>query len=132
MAENFIALETNGIKRALKGVRPCNAISEFIWNGFDAEATQVSLSFIRNHLNSIASIEIKDNGYGISKDSFFHKFHRAFESPKPKTITANRKNSSIIHGRNGVGRFTFLFWPIMLHGKPSIRKMTGIMNIRLT
>lgn len=39
MAENQVALETKGIKRALKGFSVYDAISEYIWNGFDRMAS---------------------------------------------------------------------------------------------
>ena len=107
MAKNYVKLETTGIKRALKGVKPYEAIAEYVWNGFDAEATQISLTLQRNELGSVSAIRIDDNGYGINKDSLAIKFHPAFESNKVSSIGTDRKNSSIIHGRNGVGRFTF-------------------------
>jgi len=45
--------------------RPCNALSEIIWNGFDVISDKVEVFINKNGLNSIESIEIHDYGYGI-------------------------------------------------------------------
>ena len=43
-------------------------ICEYIWNSFDAEATEVDIKFNRNELEEIESIVISDNGSGINHD----------------------------------------------------------------
>jgi DNA mismatch repair ATPase MutL len=44
------------------------AISEFVWNALDADATHTSVEFVRNVLGGLESIIIRDNGTGISKE----------------------------------------------------------------
>ena len=107
MAENQVALETKGIKRALKKVSVYDAIAEYIWNGFDADATQVDVSFLENDLHGISQIVISDNGCGISKETLLLKFTPVFASNKANSNQVDSRNSSITHGKNGVGRFTF-------------------------
>ena len=107
MAENQVALETKGIKRALKGFSVYDAISEYIWNGFDAGATKIAINFQENDLHGIERVSISDNGCGISKETLLLKFTPVFDSNKATLNPAGSKNSSITHGKNGVGRFTF-------------------------
>jgi hypothetical protein len=45
---------------------PIKAISEFVWNGLDANATNVEVSFAFNALGGIESMGIVDDGDGIT------------------------------------------------------------------
>ena len=101
MAENQVALETKGIKRALKGFSVYDAISEYIWNGFDAGATKIAINFQENDLHGIERVSISDNGCGISKETLLLKFTPVFDSNKATLNPAGSKNSSITHGKNG-------------------------------
>lgn len=107
MAENQVALESKGIKRALKKFSVYAAIAEYIWNGFDASATMVSVYFQSNDLEGISQFSITDNGCGISKETLRLKFTPVFSSNKSNSDQVDSRNSSIIHGKNGIGRFTF-------------------------
>src|SRR6202171_2884053 len=44
------------------------AISEFVWNSLDADATEVSVDLVRNALGGLNSIIIRDNGTGITSE----------------------------------------------------------------
>lgn len=107
MAENQVALESKGIKHALKKFSVYDAIAEYIWNGFDANATGVNLNFQGNDLQGVSLFSITDNGSGISKETLILKFTPVFNSNKSNSSQVDPRNSSITHGRNGVGRFTF-------------------------
>lgn len=107
MAENQVALESKGIKRALKKFSVYDAIAEYIWNGFDANATRIDVSFQSNDLQGISQVSITDNGCGISKETLLFKFTPVFDSNKLTLSQVDPRSSSITHGRNGVGRFTF-------------------------
>jgi len=106
MAINKIELQASGIKKALRGFTVYDAIAQYIWNGFDAEASVVELNFVYNELNGIDGIKIKDNGYGINKNELPIKFKKIFESNK-SVSKVSKKNSSEVHGKDGVGRFSF-------------------------
>ncbi len=54
------SVETSGITKDYK-----EALCEYIWNGFEANATKVSLLFTPNSLDGVDSITIQDNGDGI-------------------------------------------------------------------
>src|SRR5271156_6417105 len=45
---------------------PIRAVSEFVWNELDADATRISIEFGLNGLGGIEEIVIRDNGIGIS------------------------------------------------------------------
>ena len=106
MAINTIVLQASGIKKALKDFTTYDAIAQYIWNGFDADASVVKVNFMYNALGGINGLQIIDNGYGINKDELPIKFKKIFESSKT-TSKIQKKNSSDTHGKDGVGRFSF-------------------------
>ena len=105
METSKIQLQSQGIKKALKNYKMYDSLAEYIWNGFDAQATKVEVLFCRNELGGIHNITVKDNGYGIDQEQLNTKFTPVFESEK--AITLNKNNLSTYHGKNGVGRLTF-------------------------
>lgn len=101
-----IVLGSNGIKKVLKGFSPVEAVSEYIWNGYDANATIVDVKIDANSIEGVNSITISDNGSGIAYESLDQKFKPFYESNK--ILYRNEDNSSsALHGKNGIGRLTF-------------------------
>ena len=106
--------DTKGIKSALSRLQFTKknfykSISEFIWNGFDAKASIIELSYEINQNRTegrFRKLEIKDNGCGINHERLNATFEPIFDSEK---INSNysKNNHSTIHGKNGVGRLTF-------------------------
>jgi len=98
-------ITTKGLKRDLtkRKYKPWSSIAEYIWNGFDAGASVVNVRANYNELGGVRSISISDNGNGISNPK---KFEPVFESEKKQDYESPRV-SSIPHGKNGLGRFTF-------------------------
>ena len=45
---------------------PLRALSEFVWNALDADASKVEIQLERNDLGGLAAIRIVDDGTGIS------------------------------------------------------------------
>jgi len=101
-----IQITSPGIRKALKKYGYEQAISEYIWNGFDAKASNVELKIDANEIGTISQICIIDNGYGIDFEKLKNKFVPFFESEKEIDPEAPRI-TSVIHGKNGVGRLTF-------------------------
>lgn len=101
-----IQINAKGIKAALKKYAPYQSLCEYIWNGFDAQASKIDLNFTVDGLGSIESITISDNGYGIPHSKLQEKFEPVFESKKALENKL-KKNQSAIHGKNGIGRLTF-------------------------
>lgn len=105
MAEKII-LGTNGIKRVLSSFSPEEAVAEYIWNGYDANATKVEIQVEDNGIEGINKIAVIDNGCGINYHTLNQKFKPFYESNK--MIYKNDNNiSSLLHGKNGIGRLTF-------------------------
>lgn len=101
-----IQITSSGIKKSLQKYSPLKALVEFIWNGFDAQASSVKLTYSKTVLGSIDCISIADNGYGIPKNELDKKFKPFFDSEKIIN-PSEKRNISTIHGKNGVGRLTF-------------------------
>jgi hypothetical protein len=102
-----IEISGSSIKSILKKYkdRPEQAIAEFVWNGFDANATEVCIDFEEESvLGGLKKIIISDNGDGIPQELLGQKFKPFLESKK---AASNNKNHSRTHGKNGIGRLTF-------------------------
>lgn len=101
-----IQITAKGIRSALKKYLPQQSLTEYIWNGFDAEASEIKISYIVDALGNVEFISISDNGYGIPHEKLQEKFEPLFESKKALQNKL-KKNLSAIHGKNGIGRLTF-------------------------
>ena len=101
-----IQITSKGIRAALKKYVPYQSLSEYVWNGFDAQATEIKINFSADELGNIELITISDNGYGIPHAKLQEKFEPLFESKKALENKL-KKNQSAIHGKNGIGRLTF-------------------------
>jgi hypothetical protein len=82
------------------------AISEFVWNALDADATEVSVDLVRNALGGLNSIIVRDNGTGITSQRAAHDFESLGESWKLQK-TRTPVLSRAIHGKEGQGRLRF-------------------------
>lgn len=101
---NNVHITSKGIRNSLKKYTALKSICEYIWNGFDAKATAITIETLDNDLGSISFIKINDNGYGIDRELLDEKFRPFFQSEK--IYDPNIKQSDV-HGKNGVGRLTF-------------------------
>ncbi|SRX73378.1 ATP-binding protein [Aequorivita antarctica] len=104
--QNEAKITSKGIKRVLKNYNPASSFAEYIWNGFDAKATKIEINYDSNELGRINFIQVKDNGTGIDLENLAYKFDNFYDSEKSIQIQSP-KHSSILHGKNGVGRLTF-------------------------
>ncbi|KQM72915.1 hypothetical protein ASE74_21695 [Pedobacter sp. Leaf216] len=101
-----VNITSKGIQKVLKNYNEKQAIAEYIWNGFDANADTIRIDYVANPLGLLESLSVADNGYGINFERLQQKFDPFFESEKSIQIVAP-KHTSKMHGRNGVGRLTF-------------------------
>lgn len=102
-----VQIDTTGIKKILNSYKPEEALSEYIWNGFDAGATEVHLSFEEmGGLGALSSISVADNGSGINYTNLISKFKPFLHSEKQQDDISERHHS-LTHGKNGYGRLTF-------------------------
>lgn len=105
MADN-VKITSKGIQKILKNYNPKLSIAEYIWNGFDAKANTIIINYNANELGHLESLTIADNGYGIDLNKLTSKFNPFYDSEKAIEISSP-KHTSIMHGKNGVGRLTF-------------------------
>lgn len=100
-----VLITTDGIQKNLKNFKPLDAINEYIWNGFDAEADIIKVYLHENEFGLINMISIEDNGDGISYDELKYKFQPFNDSKKANLL--DKANHSLPRGRKGIGRLTF-------------------------
>ena len=80
------------------------ALVEYIWNGFDAGATEINISYVQaNDLGALESVCISDNGRGVKKDLLEFTFGAFLDSQKRSTF----QRTSEMRGKKGKGRFSF-------------------------
>lgn len=80
-----------------------DAVCEYIWNGFEAGASKVSVSLQGTPLKEALSLEISDNGSGISYEKLPDTFG-AFLSSIKNNATIRIKSQA----NKGKGRFSYL------------------------
>lgn len=105
MASN-VNITSKGIQKVLQNYTPKQALAEYIWNGFDAKSDKIEINYSANDLGLVEFIEVIDYGYGINYEKLKSKFDPFYESEKAIEISAP-KHTSVMHGKNGVGRLTF-------------------------
>ena len=96
-----IIISNQGIKKHLEAISPLNAILEYIWNGFDARATEVDILIKSDNAGRFNKLEITDNGEGIPFEELDKKFDSFYDSEKIK------QNTTLPKGKKGMGRLTF-------------------------
>lgn len=82
------------------------AIAEYIWNGFDAKATEVNILYSANEIGTLEYLKIIDNGIGIKLDSIENTFGCFLDSEKKSTY----ESGEFVKGKKGKGRFAFCFF----------------------
>lgn len=98
-----LEISSNAIQKILKKYTPERALSEYVWNGFDADADLITITSSKNELNEITRIEIEDDGFGIDYEKLNEKFKKYHESLKSSVTGEGHK----LKGKNGYGRLTF-------------------------
>lgn len=106
MNSQTVEITSVGIRKVLNKYTPERAISEYIWNGFDAKATiiKIDFEFKDQELDTVKEIKVTDNGIGICYEELTSKFKKFYESQKS---IVNTKDTDLTRGKNGYGRFTF-------------------------
>ncbi len=102
--KEVVEITPSAIRKFLTRYNPESAISEYIWNGFDANAKHIYINFKEKEhsLGLYESVSIIDDGDGICYEELAYKFKKFNESQKKSSKTTN-----LIKGKNGYGRFTF-------------------------
>jgi len=81
---------------------PIAALSELVWNGFDAQSDRVQIHLDVNALGGLETIRVRDYGNGINHahaEKLFGSLGESWKKNKP------RDNGRALHGKSGKGRF---------------------------
>ncbi|MGP9814556.1 ATP-binding protein [Rhodopseudomonas sp. NSM] len=100
-----LTAQQDHLEKVARTSDPIKAISEFIWNGLDANATEISIDLALNPLGGIQTITVSDNGTGISKRRAEEDFANLGDSWKKSARTTIGKRA--LHGKEGRGRLRF-------------------------
>ncbi|OLL33539.1 hypothetical protein BTH42_00655 [Burkholderia sp. SRS-W-2-2016] len=83
--------------------KPVPALSELIWNAFDADAKNVDVSFEYNELDTLSAIVVKDDGEGLpwaEAEARFISLGGSWKKSRSHTGLGR-----FLHGQEGRGRF---------------------------
>ncbi len=97
-----VTVENDHIER-ITSARPLLAISELIWNAYDADASEVRIQLEAGQLTRLGRIQVIDNGTGIPRDAVEESFQKLGGSWKK--LGAKTNGGRAVHGEKGQGRF---------------------------
>lgn len=101
MAKRKVDINNNSITSTItKDVN--KAICEYLWNGFDANASKLEIKYTGNAFN-ITSLQISDDGDGIDRSTL----HKTFGFFQDSQKTHSYQWSSQVKGKKGKGRYSF-------------------------
>jgi len=98
-----VGIASGSIRAAGVPQDPVQVLVEYIWNGFEAGATEVSIEFSQNDMETIDTICVRDNGRGIDYAKLDETFSVFLESTK-----ANSSEQLKPKKNRGKGRYSFL------------------------
>jgi hypothetical protein len=99
-----LEVKQDHIDRLSKAKKPILSIAELIWNSVDADATEVSIRVNRKELSRIDSVEVIDNGLGITMTEAVEGFGQLGGSWK-RNERQTKGEKRTLHGKQGQGRF---------------------------
>ena len=103
------------------------AIAEYIWNSFDAKASNVNIQFEANELGHISYFVISDNGEGINLSTM----HQPLEHFLIHRNNNRIKELLMLEGKKEKDVFLLLIFVPKLFGKHDIkRKMIQFSNMK--
>lgn len=98
LQERTTGITDGSIKKRFGAIPAWKMMSEYIWNGLDAGASNVNVTINLNELGGVESIEIHDNGEGID----FHNLDKNFDNWDDSS-----KKQVTLKGSQGRGRYSF-------------------------
>lgn len=102
--DNKVSINNNSVDSAGITKDYMEAVCELLWNGFDANATEVDIVFDTNQIGTIHGVSIIDNGTGINLGNLNETFGAFLDSIKRSSY----QRSSYTKGKKGKGRFSFI------------------------
>jgi len=110
MSANYSVAKTISVKtksdylEKIQKVNPRQALEELIWNGLDADADEIHITFELDELGGVRGLRVRDNGSGIVYDDLDTAFGNLGGSWKRDSKTSGKKGR-LLHGAAGRGRF---------------------------
>lgn len=107
MSKTELVIDEKSIKTELSSYRekPMGCLFEYMWNAFDAKATQVKLNFDlpKAGIGYVSNVKVSDNGVGWNFEDLpaTNSFMSSTKEP--------HKNKTLPKGRYGRGRYTFIW-----------------------
>lgn len=97
-----VQVENDHIER-ITAAKPLAALSELIWNAYDADASEIKVDLESGALTKLGTIRVTDNGTGIP----FEKAEKLFSAlgGSWKKSAHRTPGGRAIHGEKGQGRF---------------------------
>jgi Tripartite tricarboxylate transporter family receptor/Histidine kinase-, DNA gyrase B-, and HSP90-like ATPase len=103
MTDYAVEVQADFLERQAKA-QPIAAIAELIWNGLDADATEITVDLEDDKLGGLRRIIVTDNGHGIPHDEAPILFRNLGGSWKKHGAQTKRLHRQL-HGLEGRGRF---------------------------
>lgn len=98
-----VQVERDHLQRIADRKSPIQAVAEMIWNSLDADATNVEVKIVENHIRGVEEIQIIDDGHGIPHDLALSSFKSLGASWKKGNRSQDGRH---LHGQAGEGRFS--------------------------
>ncbi|OGF33558.1 hypothetical protein A2223_02280 [Candidatus Falkowbacteria bacterium RIFOXYA2_FULL_35_8] len=109
MANNELQLTIDSLRTELAYYKdkPYECLYEYIWNSFDAGATEIKINFIlpKSGVGGVESLTVEDNGLGWDFEK--EKNTKTFLSSSKSTNSD--KHKTLPRGRFGRGRYVFIW-----------------------
>lgn len=99
-----VEVRPDHLQRMAAVKKPILALTELVWNGLDADATEVAVSFESTLLGGLTAIRVHDNGMGMTPVEAEQSFGSLGGSWK-KFGSKSKHGGRLLHGRAGKGRF---------------------------
>lgn len=101
MSTLTVSVEQDHLERLVRS--PLSGLAELIWNALDADAKKVTITTSENDAGGLESVQIVDDGFGISPEDATTYFGHLGGSWKKTSIATI--GGRALHGRNGQGRW---------------------------
>jgi hypothetical protein len=130
MSDTKLKINAQSIRTELKSYEndPLKCLIEYIWNSFDADATEIHLNFElpEEGIGYANNVCIIDNGRGwdFNDDATTNNFMSSTKQP--------RKGNTLPKGQYGRGRYTFIWIAEKLTAYSKGKKLTLLHNTEIT
>ena len=104
-----LELTLQSLETELEGYKknPLSCLYEYIWNSFDAGATEVKINYTIPSFGNIEQVRIEDNGSGWNFEKETNT--KTFLSSTKKSNANKKLKKSLPRGKYGRGRYVFIW-----------------------